>query len=57
MNISFAFLALLVLIFVVVLSRSIRIIPQARAGIVEILWHLFLLLQKLNGQSKSHRLI
>ncbi|MGA1592541.1 MAG: SPFH domain-containing protein, partial [Candidatus Nanopelagicales bacterium] len=35
MNISFAFLALLVLIFVVVLSRSIRIIPQARAGIVE----------------------
>ena len=35
MNISLAFLALIVLIFVVVLSRSIRIVPQARAGIVE----------------------
>jgi regulator of protease activity HflC (stomatin/prohibitin superfamily) len=35
MNISLAFLALIVLIFVVILSRSIRIIPQARAGLVE----------------------
>jgi regulator of protease activity HflC (stomatin/prohibitin superfamily) len=32
---SFAFLVLLVVIFGVVLSRSIRIIPQASAGIVE----------------------
>jgi regulator of protease activity HflC (stomatin/prohibitin superfamily) len=32
---SFAFLVLLVVIFGVVLSRSIRIVPQASAGIVE----------------------
>lgn len=32
---SFAFLILLVVIFAVVLSRSIRIVPQASAGIVE----------------------
>jgi regulator of protease activity HflC (stomatin/prohibitin superfamily) len=35
MSISFAFLILLVVIFAVVLSRSIRIVPQASAGIVE----------------------
>ena len=32
---SFAFLVLIVVIFGVVLSRSIRIVPQASAGIVE----------------------
>jgi regulator of protease activity HflC (stomatin/prohibitin superfamily) len=35
MSFSFAFLILLVVIFAVVLSRSIRIVPQASAGIVE----------------------
>jgi regulator of protease activity HflC (stomatin/prohibitin superfamily) len=35
MSFSFAFLVLLVVIFGVVLSRSIRIVPQASAGIVE----------------------
>jgi len=35
MSFSFAFLILLVVIFGVVLSRSIRIVPQASAGIVE----------------------
>ena len=35
MSFSFAFLILLVVIFAVVLSRSIRIVPQGSAGIVE----------------------